>query len=133
MLNDKKSTLLIEPDKILARQTAEYLSSRGFAVRNAYSAQEAIVMVDDQAPDIIIMEILLTKHSGVEFLYEFRSYVEWRNIPVIVLSRIGQSELQVTKKTIKDLGINLILYKPDVRLSDIYDHIEKILSLQDIK
>lgn len=120
--------LLIEPDKILAAQIESFLSSKGYQATVAHNAQEAILAADKVAPDAVVLEVLLSNHSGIEFLYEFRSYHEWTQIPVIILSRVSQSELHVSTKTMRDLGIEAVLYKPSARLGKLGDLLDALLA-----
>lgn len=128
MRKNQRLILLIEPDKILSQQVAEYLTQKGYEVQPVQSAQEAIVAADKRTPDIIIMELLLARHSGIEFLYEFRTYGEWQKVPVIVLSRVAQSDLNINQKAAEDLGISHILYKPQLKLSRLHDYVEDLVS-----
>lgn len=119
--------LLIEPDKILAAQTSAYLSSHGFSVQVVHDAQQAIIAVDKSPVDIVVLEVVLAQHSGIEFLYEFRSYGEWRSVPAIVLSRVRGQELGLTPKIRQQLGVGAVLYKPEASLAALMKNIEKLL------
>lgn len=107
--------LLIEPDKLLASQYAGFLNGKGYSVRHADNAQDAVLAADRQSPDLVIIEPLLASHSGIEFLYEFRSYGEWQNVPIIVLSRATADDLGLNEKARQDMGLT-VLYKPETTL-----------------
>lgn len=107
--------LLIEPDKLLASQYAGFLNGKGYSVRLADNAQDAVLAADRQSPDLVIIEPLLASHSGIEFLYEFRSYGEWQNVPIIVLSRATADDLGLNEKARQDMGLT-VLYKPETTL-----------------
>lgn len=122
-----KRILLIEPDRIIAEQTRDFLAGHDYVVDMCLDAQRAISAADAYRPDIVIMEIALAAHSGIEFLYEFRSYTEWRNIPVLVFSRLPASDIGLTDKAQKDLAIAEVLYKPDTNLERLLAKVEKYL------
>src|ERR1700733_7447717 len=86
--------LLIEPDKSLAKTYHQALKQAGHKVVSVTSSQQAINSADKLAPDVVVLEIQLVGHSGIEFLYEFRSYPEWQSIPVIVHSNVPYVELK---------------------------------------
>lgn len=109
--------LLLEPNQVMARQYTAYLSDHGFRVSHLADAQAAIIAADTRRPDLIIMELLLAGHSGVEFLYELRSYSEWQSIPVIILSRISHADSNLDAKVMARMGIRAYLYKPETKLS----------------
>lgn len=109
--------LLIEPDVLLAATYASVLKKAGYRVRIATSAQSALDAADDMLPDIILLELQLVSHSGIEFLYEFRSYAEWQSVPVIVLSNVPPAEFKQSGSVLQDqLGVVDYYYKPHVSL-----------------
>lgn len=122
-----KRVLIIEPDMVIGGQIRDYLDSSGYTVQLVQNAQEAIVAADNTRPNIVVLELLLVKHSGIEFLYEFRSYKEWQNIPVLVFSRATADGIGLTKKTIEDLNISMVLHKPTVKLAGLRGKIESLL------
>lgn len=115
--------LLIEPNKILAAQYASALKPAEVAW--CRDAQSAVLKVDKQKPDLIITELLMSQHSGIEFLYELRTYPEWRTIPVIILSSVGQAESGLDKSMLERLGVAGYLYKPGMSLGKLADFAAK--------
>lgn len=111
--------LIIEPDKSLASNYQKYLQHEGHDVNVCLAAQQAITAIDADKPDVIICELLLAQHNGIEFLYEFRSYPEWQNIPVVILSMVPISELKDYRHSFKQLGVKRCLYKPQASLSEL--------------
>jgi DNA-binding response OmpR family regulator len=120
--------LLIEPNKLLASQYSSSLISAGYEVLWCQDAQESITVADKHHPDIVITELALSSHSGIEFLYEFRSYSEWQNIPVIILSRLSQDNSGIDSKTLQKLGVKAFLYKPDTNLKSLINKVKIISS-----
>src|SRR5690606_36613423 len=120
--------LLLEPNRLLARQYTQCLESRGHHDLHLADAQAAIIAADKARPDAIVMELLLAGHSGIEFLYELRSYSEWHRIPVIILSRIATEESGMSKHLQMELGISAYLYKPDITLKKLGSILDKALA-----
>jgi DNA-binding response OmpR family regulator len=105
--------LLIEPDRVLAETYRQLLVDEGHDVVPCASAQAAIMATDQQKPDLIILELQLIEHSGIEFLYELRSYEEWQNIPVIIHSHVPAGEFAANWQLLREsLGVENYLYKP---------------------
>ena len=94
----------------------------------AFNAQSAIAKIDKVEPDLILCEVLLTGHNGLEFMHELRSYPEWQGIPLIVLSRIDKLDIQITKKNMMDYGIIDVWYKPEVSMKSLLEKIERTLT-----
>ncbi|HET9098194.1 MAG TPA: hypothetical protein VFN51_01100 [Candidatus Saccharimonadales bacterium] len=121
--------LLIEPDFILARTYKVALETVGHTVIMVSGAQSGISAADDCMPDAVVMEIQLIEHSGIEFLYEFRSYPEWQAIPVIIHSQIPPSEFAGSWEILKrDLGVNAYLYKTGTTLGSLIKTVEGALT-----
>lgn len=110
--------LLVEPDRPLAKTYSLALKRAGHKVKVASSSQEAIDIADRDAPDVVVLEIQLVKHSGIEFLYEFRSYPEWQDIPVLIHTSVPFSELKDGWPLLNEqLGVSVYKYKPATNLS----------------
>jgi len=111
------NVLLVEPDKILAGIYQQALVGAGHSVVWKQSAESAVHSADSQTPDVVVLELQLAEHSGVEFLYEFRSYAEWLEVPVVVLSRVAERALSGTQQL--QLGVVAYLYKPRTTLQNL--------------
>lgn len=111
--------LLIEPDAKLAAIYTQAFTNAGHALRHAQSAQMAVHRADEFTPDVAVLELQLVGHNGVEFMYEFRSYAEWKEIPIVLLTMVAPHSLGITKDLLDQLGIVDILYKPATNLQQL--------------
>lgn len=117
--------LLIEPDRLLAKNYHEALELAGHKVNWQHDAQSAVHALDDFSAEAVILELQMPSHNGIEFLYEFRSYPEWQNIPVIVLSMVPEEALG-EPGLMKKLGVEDYLYKPQAKLRRLVRTIEDL-------
>jgi DNA-binding response OmpR family regulator len=109
--------LVLEPDRLLAETYRQALIYAGYEASYVTSGQAAVDSADSATPDIILLELQLPAHNGLEFLYEFRSYTEWQQIPVIVNTNIPSTSLGSTDESIyNELGIKAWHYKPQTSL-----------------
>lgn len=109
--------LMLEPDAILAQTYRQAFQLHGHTVRRVVSAQEAVYTIDESMPDVILVELQLVAHSGIEFLYELRSYTEWQKIPVLIHSVIPPCEFDDSMTLLTGmLGVRGYLYKPHTTL-----------------
>jgi DNA-binding response OmpR family regulator len=113
------NVLLVEPDKILADTYHHALTQDGHRVKICSDAEKAVVLCNNWQPDVAIIELLLNHHSGIEFLYEFRSYSDWQAVPIIVHSYITPSEIKRYEQTLHELNVQTYLYKPYTSLSNL--------------
>lgn len=122
--------LLLEPDKLLAMTFFKALRTAGHNVQICHSAQSAVLCADEIKPDLIVMELQLVSHGGIEFLYEFRSYVDWQNIPLIILTNVPSSEFANSQNVLQnELNVSAYFYKPKTTLKKLLQSIEDLTSL----
>lgn len=103
---------MVEPDRVLGKAAEAKLKSAGHQVIRCQSAQTALDALDQSPPDVVILELQLGIHNGIEFLYEMRSYTEWQRIPVIVHTINSHVTDDQFKKPFAQLGVESVLYKP---------------------
>jgi DNA-binding response OmpR family regulator len=114
--------LLLEPDAVLAQLYQTALEAAGHDVTWTQSAQSAVHQIDTDMPDVVITELQIARHNGVEFLYELRSYTEWQHIPVIIHSQVPPHEAPM----MADLGIAAYHYKPATKLATLVRSVNEI-------
>lgn len=113
------NVLIVEPDKQLAQNYQKACQLAGMRARSAHTAQEAVMMVDDDMPDVVVLELLMSGHNGIEFLYELRSYSDWKNLPVVILSFVPVADFSTDEALLQQLGIVEYLYKPAISLAQL--------------
>ncbi len=118
--------LLVEPDRKLVRTYAQYFEAHGHEVVTSSGAQAGILAADKQTPDAVILELQLVAHSGIEFLHEFRSYSDWRGIPVIIHSHVPRQQFLASRKLLKLLGVAAYHYKPRTSLKDLLQSVQEV-------
>lgn len=111
-----KHVLLLEPDIQLAGTYQRYLSSLGYTVTTTSNAQDAIERIDSKCPDVVVLELQLPGHNGVEFLHELRSYVEWQSIPVIIHSLLPLRLLEKYQDNWRAFGVSNVRSKTTTSL-----------------
>ena len=120
--------LMLEPDAVLADIYRTVFEAAGHTVRRSVSAQDSVFAVDERQPDVIIVELQLVAHSGIEFLYELRSYSEWQDIPVIIHSCIPPTEFEDSSGLLSGLlGVRTYLYKPQTTLTKLLREVRTIV------
>ena len=120
------SILLIEPDSILGDIYKKTLTQAGHMVILSKGAQAAVQAADKVLPDIVILELQLSGHSGVEFLYEFRSYPEWQKIPVILHTLVPEESVTLPPQ----LGVSGHLYKPATSLKQLVRAVDELAQVR---
>lgn len=120
--------LFIEPDRILGANAKTVMKRAGHSVELHVDPQAAMNSADAVLPDVIILDLLLAGRSGVEFLYEFRSYPEWLNVPVIIYSNVTSDEFNEMYIGYKQLKIARYHHKPTTTLAELLSSVERALA-----
>ena len=80
-------TVLVVEDELAQREVLSYnLEAEGFRVLKAADGDEALLQVEEQAPDVIVLDWMLPGVSGIEVCRRIKMRSELRRIPVIMLS-----------------------------------------------
>lgn len=120
--------LLIEPDTILARTYQAALEQNNHRVYVSGDAQAAVFVLDEKNIDVIVLELQLANHNGVELLHEIRSYPEWDDIPVVLHSFVPQTQSVLGEHFWDQLGIVEYLYKPHASLRRLNTVVSQVTS-----
>lgn len=83
--------LLLEPDEYYHTKFSEALGSLG-ELRISTQAAEAKNLVEREAPDALIMDLLLPDYPGYQFLAELEEQRQQHRLPVIIFSRVDHLE-----------------------------------------
>lgn len=84
--------VLVEDEEILQGVLKEKFEEAGFEMFVAADGEAAIPLIQEINPKIIILDLLLPKKDGFAVLYELKADSSLKNIPVIILSNLGQDE-----------------------------------------
>jgi two-component system phosphate regulon response regulator PhoB len=82
--------LVVEDEDALATLLDYNLMKEGFRVERAADGEEALLRVAEEPPDLIVLDWMLPKVSGVEVCRQLRAGVETRRTPVLMLTARGE-------------------------------------------
>lgn len=117
--------LIIESDAVSARQYRDFFKLHTIEAQVVSGAAEAIEAADEQHFDAVVVELQLIGHGGVEFLYEFRSYVDFDDIPVILYTAVPPERLPIHELKSR-FNVAEVLYKPTATLAKLHRIIQKV-------
>lgn len=86
MAVEQPSVLVVEDEPSQREVLAYNLEAEGFSVIRAEDGDEALLLVDEQAPDVIVLDWMLPGVSGIEVCRRLKSRSETREVPIIMLS-----------------------------------------------
>ena len=116
--------LLVEDDRYLRRACETALRQRGFAVSSAVDGAAALDAIASELPDLVLLDLLMPRVTGLEVLRSLRSRPETRALPVLILSNSSREQ---DLEEIKQLGVAGYCVKSDLSLQELGDRIERLL------
>ncbi len=111
--------LLLEPDALVAGNVAMALKRHGHRVEWYVEPQSAIYGADGSRPDVIVLDLLLASHNGIEFLYELRSYPDWQKLPVVIFSDLAPEDLSPSVDCLNELNVTAYRRKSLTSLAEL--------------
>ena len=125
MSDTAKRLLLVGDDRFLRRACEVSLKQRGFAVTSAVDGEEGLRLARSERPDLILLDMLMPKLSGLDVLKALRSDAATRGLRVLVLSNSSREQdvQEVTR-----LGIEGYLVKSNLSLQSLGDEVTRILA-----
>lgn len=121
----KTKILIVEDDEFLANIYQTKFEIEGFKVFAAGDGEQGLKLASSKEPEIILLDILLPKLDGFAVLEQLKKDPATKNIPVILLTNLGQKE--DVQKGLK-MGAADYLIKAHFKPSETVDKVKKILS-----
>ena len=116
--------LIIEDDLRLAQMYQKILAFAGNEVAVAADGEEGLEKVKTEKPSLILLDVMLPKLNGLDVLEKLKADPETKNIPVIMLSNLG--DMQNAEKAM-ELGAIKYIQKGDTDPQQVTDLIQEIL------
>lgn len=119
-MNTKNKILLAEDDRAISRVYAGGLTHSGFEVTVAANGAEVLEKIRADRPDLVLLDLMMPIKNGFEVLEEMRKDNDLKDIPVIILSNLGQeSDMERSKA----LGITDYLVKSDLSMKELIERV----------
>ena len=109
-MNEKKSLILmVEDEEQVLNTNCRMLRRRGYDVRTAQTAAEACHQLEEQLPDLLILDIMLPDEDGLEIVAKLRRRPETKKLPIIMVTA---KSTEIDKVKGLDVGADDYLTKP---------------------
>ncbi len=120
----QQKILLIEDEEMLLKMYSLKFSKEGFKIIQAKDGEEGLKLIKTEKPTLILLDIILPKLDGFTVLKELKKEEMTKNIPVILLTNLGQNE---DVKRGLSLGAVDYLIKADLTPTQVVEKVKKIL------
>ena len=101
--------LVIDDSRVIRARVRDMLPTGNFEVKEAKDGEEGLQLIQSENPNLIMLDFLLPKVSGLEVFQKIRNHPDWRTIPLVLMS--GREE-EVTEKIQKPFEYWEFIPKP---------------------
>jgi CheY-like chemotaxis protein len=120
-----KKIMWVEDDNFLSGLIGKKLGNEKAILFHASNGEEAVVMVEKEKPDVLLLDILLPGMTGLQVLQKIKSNPATQGIPVLLLSNLGQ-KADIDKGA--QLGAEKFLIKATLSLDEIIKEVKRVVS-----
>ena len=93
--NGKKRLLLVEDDRALAELVKYHFNRDGYTVTTTAAGEEALILIDEIKPDLVILDWMIEGTSGIEVCRRLRRRPATANLPIMMLTARGEEDDRV--------------------------------------
>lgn len=128
----EKKVLIADDDVDIITFASTVLEKNGYQPIGAKNGEEAMAKVRDDKPDLIILDILMPKESGIRMYRDLKTDESLKDIPVVVLSAIAKRTFLRSQAALTEFGGQSVpepeayIEKP-VEAEDLADTVRKVL------
>ena len=90
--NRQSSVLVVEDDPAQREVARSILAAQGWLVQEAANGRLALEALAGRRPDVVLLDLMMPEMDGFEFLAELRRHVDWRDIPVLVVTAMDLTD-----------------------------------------
>lgn len=118
------TVLIIEDDSLLLKMYKTKFESEGFNVISALDGEEGLNVAQGHSVDLILLDIMMPRLSGLDMLAKYRQDPKGKSVPVIILTNLTREE---EMKRAKELGVKEFIVKADYTPSEVVRKIKDYL------
>jgi CheY-like chemotaxis protein len=122
---EPKVILVVEDDPVLLKMYTEKFTFEGFKVLNARNGEEALKVTLANKVDIILLDIMLPRVSGTDFLVKLRQDPRGKAIPVVALTNLAE---ETERQRALELGVKEYLVKAMQTPEQVVEKMKKYLA-----
>jgi len=100
----QKSILVADDDRDVVTFVSTVLEKSGYKVISAKNGEEALEKIKANRPDLVILDVLMPKQSGIRLYRELKTDQSLKDIPVVILSGISKRTFLRSQEVLTEFG-----------------------------
>ncbi len=122
-----KTIMIVDDEREFQEIYTIMLEDRGYNLIYAYDGNEAMQMLNDNIPDLIILDMIMDMVTGDTFFLHLKGFQEFSDIPIIIISSMPQKQFN----NLKEMDPKLVyLNKADLTKDRLIEEVDKKLGAQ---
>ncbi len=117
---------IVEDDAVISQMYRMKFEADGFEVQLANNGKRGVALVEAFLPDLILLDLQMPEMDGVEALEIIRKHDWGKDIPVIILTNLGEEE---SPKQLRSLGIHSYIVKANLTPRQVVARVKEALNL----
>ena len=118
--------VIIEDDPVISQMYRMKFEADGFDVQLANNGKKGVALVEHFSPDIILLDLQMPEMSGDEALAAIRKQTWGKDIPVIILTNLGEEE---APNSIRGHGIHSYIVKAELTPRQVVQRVKDALNM----
>jgi DNA-binding response OmpR family regulator len=102
---------IVEDDVAKSQMNRIKFESEGYTVETAENGKLGLELIKDMKPDIVLLDLMMPEMDGEEMLTKLRESPHGKNMKVIILTNMGESEAPAS---IKEMGVEAFILKANM-------------------
>jgi DNA-binding response OmpR family regulator len=115
--------LVVEDDAFLLRAYQFKLEKSGFEIKTANNGEDALTILQSFPAEVVLLDLVMPRKDGFATLEDIRAQEQFKNLPVFVISNLGQKE-EIDR--VMSLGATDCLIKSNLSMEDLVKRIQAI-------
>ena len=99
-----KKVLVVDDDPDVRLFSVTVLEENGYTPLEAANGEEGMKMIKQEKPELIILDVLMPRQSGIRLYRELKTDKSFKNIPIIILSGIAKKTFLRSQKALTEFG-----------------------------
>jgi DNA-binding response OmpR family regulator len=115
---------IIEDDAVISQMYRMKFEAEGYEVQMAANGRLGVELVEKMRPDIILLDLRMPEMDGAQALAQIRKHDWGKNIPVLILTNVGEEE---APKELADLSVLSYIVKADLTPRQVTERVKEAL------
>jgi CheY-like chemotaxis protein len=99
-----KKVLIVDDDPDVRMITASVVQDKGYTPMEAANGEEGLAKVKSEKPDLVVLDVMMPKQSGVRMFRNLKTNKKFQNIPVLMLTGIAKNAFLRSQKVLTEFG-----------------------------